>query len=160
MIAMLKNNKKIVIGGAAIVIVAALVVNAIVKKPKEVVDTTPIEEQKTEDVQPAPSKPRVVTKTPVVVDNRTYTDLVTAYKGRTVQFNEQCQVPLFPQVVFKVGTDILLDNRGPKNIQVTLAGTSYSLPGYGFKVVSLDSAGTIVVDCNTQQNVAVINVQK
>lgn len=160
MIAMLKNNKKVVAGIVILVIIAAIVVNAVSKKPEAVVDTTPIEEQKTEDVQAAPMKPRASTKPAVVADTRSYTEVAAAFAGKTIQFNEECRVPIFPQVVFKKGTDVLLDNRSSKSARVNIGGAVYNLPGYGYKVVSLDTVGSMVVDCNTQQNVAILSVQQ
>ncbi len=160
MIAMLKNNKKVVAGIVILVIIAAIVVNAVSKKPEAVVDTTPIEEQKTEDVQAAPVKPRVSTKPTVTVDTRSYTEMIVAYKDRTIQFNSQCQVPPLTQRGFKVGTDVLLDNRGSQPAKIVFGGVSYTLPGYGWKVVSLDAPGDYKIDCNNLQNVTTLTVQR
>lgn len=157
---MLKENKKVVIGVIALVIIAGFSVNALMKKEKVPVDTTPIEEVATETPDAVVKKP-VSKPVPVqVTDNRTYTEVSAAYKGKTVQFNSECRVPLFPQTVFKVGTDVLFDNRGPKSAQVKFAGATFDLPGYGFKVVSLDRTGTFTIDCNAQQNVSTLTVQK
>lgn len=160
MIEMLKDNKKAVIGVVILVIVAGFSVNALVKKDKAPVDTTPIEEVTPEVPAPVVRKPGSKPVPVQVVDNRSYTEVSAAYKGRTIQFDGECRVPVFPQSVFKVGTDVLFDNRGSKAANVTFAGASFNLPGYGFKVVSLDREGLFTVDCNAQQNVATLNVQK
>lgn len=159
MITMLKENKKAVIGAVILVVIAGFSVNALTKKEKVPVDTTPIEEVVPE--VPAPIKKPVVKPTPVqVVETRTYTEVSAAYKNKTVQFNNECGVAIFPQTVFKTGTDVLLDNRGATSATVSFAGATFTLPAYGFKVVSLDKAGSFTVDCNSQKNVATLIVQK
>lgn len=65
-------------------------------------------------------------------------------------------------VMYKNGTSIMIDNRSPKTRTIKLIGT-YSIEGYGFKLVKLSSAvlpATFLMDCNQQQNVAKVLLQK
>lgn len=66
-------------------------------------------------------------------------------------------------VMYKNGTSIMVDNRSAQTRTVKIGGTSYSLEGYGFKIVKLSSVtlpATLLMDCNQQQNVAKILLQR
>ncbi len=156
---MLKKNLKVVLG-IAIVAIAGVAVGTLSKK--DVAPVVPLEEAPKEEVVAAPTK--VVTKkpsssSPVVVDNRSYTELINAYKGKTLQFGATCQVLKSTQV-YKLGTDILLDNRTSSPVVIKIGGASYNLGAYGYKVVDLPNLGEFAIDCGSQQNVATITVQK
>lgn len=159
---MTKKNWKI-IGGVAVLVIIVVVVLLSVKK-KEVVDTgstIPLGQQEVPVETPVvtPSRPRPSTTT-TVVDTRTYTDMILAYKNRTIQFNSECQVPALPTRGFKRGTDILLDNRSSQPVRITLGNGTHQIAGYGYKTVSLDTVGTFRLDCNDRQNVTTIVVQQ
>lgn len=158
----LKNNWKVTVGVILAVIVIAFSVNAIVKKEPTPVDTTPIEEVPVETPVTTPARRRTtpVASVPTVSDTRTYTEMIVAYKDRTIQFNAQCQVPPLTQRGFKVGTDVMLDNRSAETKTIIIGGVTHTLNGYGWKVVSLNSAGNFMVDCNDRQNVTTITVQQ
>jgi hypothetical protein len=161
-IEVVKKNLKVVVG-IALVAIAGFSANALTKK-----DIAPVEENIVPSVieQPevvAPSRPTGTKPAPVaptVTDTRGYAELIVAYKGKTLQFGASCQVVMSTQG-FKVGSQILLDNRNatPVTIKLGTAGT-YTLGGYGYKVVTLATPGNFMVDCNSQQNVATLSVQK
>lgn len=161
MVDTLKNNWKVSVGVILAVIVLGLLVNGMTKKEPAPIDTTPIEEVPVETPVVKPVRRSTPTASvPTVTDTRTYTEMVVAYKDRTIQFNAQCQVPPLTQRGFKVGTDVMLDNRSSETKTITLGGVTHTLNGYGWKVVSLNTAGTFMVDCNDSQNVTTITVQK
>ena len=65
-------------------------------------------------------------------------------------------------VVYKNGTSIMIDNRSSKTRTIKI-GTTYTIPGYGFRIVKLSSGtlpATILMDCDQQQNVAKILLQR
>jgi len=65
-------------------------------------------------------------------------------------------------VTYKNGTSIMIDNRSAQSHTIKL-GTTYVIPGYGFKIVKLSSATlpyAFFVDCDKQQNIATLSVQK
>lgn len=65
-------------------------------------------------------------------------------------------------VMYKNGTSIMIDNRSPQTHTVKV-GVTYTIEGYGFKIIKLSSSvlpTTLVMDCDKQQNVAKILLQK
>lgn len=162
MIAKAKNNTKAIIGTILIVAIAGFGVNALTKKDVQPpVDTTTPIETPTEPVKAPVRRPAVQPTAPSVTpDTRNYADLILAYKDKTVQFNSQCQVPPLPQRGWKMGTDILLDNRSSQPATIKIGTTTHTLGSYGYKVVSLDQPGTYMVDCNDRQNVTTLTVQR
>ena len=84
-----------------------------------------------------------------------YTKAVNLYADRRIQFDNNCVVtPNY--ITFKKGTAIMLDNRAPKDVSVSLDSTKYSLKAYGFKIITLTTTATlphtIMVDCGSGQN--------
>ena len=95
----------------------------------------------------------------------TYTEALVAYANRRVQFSQpqgltSCNAT--PQkVTFKGGTKFMLDNRMGKIATIRFSnGVQYSLPAYGFQIVSLVTPKTYAIDCNSSQNVATVEIQK
>lgn len=67
-------------------------------------------------------------------------------------------------VTYKNGTSIMIDNRSSKAriVRIGTIGT-YTIEGYGFRIIKLTSSAlpaTLLADCDTQQNVAKITIQK
>ena len=92
-----------------------------------------------------------------------YTQAVTLYKDRIIQFDQNCVA--FPnQVAFKQGATIMLDNRSNKQRTISLDSQRYSFAPYGFKIVTLSTTATlphtILIDCGTGQNNGSIILQK
>lgn len=91
----------------------------------------------------------------------TYTQALAKYAGRVIQFDEQCQATP-SNITLKNNTDIMLDNRSLQS-RVLTVGESYTVKGYGYKIVKLSSGvlpRTILVDCQGKQNVATIYLQR
>lgn len=66
-------------------------------------------------------------------------------------------------VMYKNGTSIMIDNRSANTRNIKIGSTSYSIEGYGFKIVKLSSTtlpATLLMDCGTQQNIAKILLQR
>ena len=89
-----------------------------------------------------------------------YADLVLKYEDRTLQFNESCQASKESTVGFKQGTDVLLDNRSDSSAKIVIGSRTFNLKAYGYKVIDLGSVGTYKIDCNENQNVLTLTVQK
>jgi hypothetical protein len=96
-----------------------------------------------------------------------FTQAVKLYASSRIQFTSpqpvnSCQA--FPgKVTYKNGTNVMLDNRTAKTLSLRFDNNTHVLPAYSFKVVKVSSATlphTYTVDCNTNQNVATIEVQK
>ncbi len=105
--------------------------------------------------------PTTATSTPVTVS---YANALIQYANSRFQFDNSCAAT--PNAAtFAKGTKIMLDNRSanPLTIQMGSLG-SFAVKPYGFKIVQLALSGltanAIAVDCNAQQNVAIITVQE
>ncbi len=65
-------------------------------------------------------------------------------------------------VMYKNGTSIMIDNRSSQTRTIKIDGT-YTIEGYGFRIIKLSSGtlpATFLMDCNKQQNIAKILLQK
>lgn len=156
----MSKNTKIALGAIVIVIIGALIFrySRHKKAPEMVPEVTPVTEQVTAPVTTRSSKPKTVPST-VSVDNRGYAELIIAYKDRMVQFGDLCQVRLSDQV-YKVGSEILLDNRNNMPLTIKLGSESYDLGAYGHQIITLGTEGKFMIDCGVNQNVATLTVQK
>jgi len=106
--------------------------------------------------------PKTAIKTPTSVPGAAnYTQLITEYEGKRLQFDDQCKMtPVSPS--FKNGTKIMLDNRSKSPRTITLNDQKYSLMGYGYQLVILSSKTlpqTINIDCDSQVNTGQILLQ-
>jgi hypothetical protein len=92
-----------------------------------------------------------------------YKQALITYKDKRIQLGTGDLCTATPSTVtYKNGTTIMVDNRAPVARTVKIGGT-YSIKAYGFKLIKLSSAtlpATWLVDCNNQQNVATILLQK
>lgn len=93
-----------------------------------------------------------------------YQDALSSYATSRIQFDTACQAT--PNAAtWKVGTNIMLDNRAPEARIIHLGSLGdFSVKGYGFKIVTLSLTGlatnAIAVDCGANQSVAIITVQQ
>lgn len=94
-----------------------------------------------------------------------YTKAMETYKGSLrIQLSggdSFCQATP-NNVMYKNGTSIMIDNRSAKTRTVKLLGT-HTIAGYGFTILKLSSGtlpATLLMDCDTQQNVAKVLLQK
>jgi len=111
-------------------------------------------------VSPTP-KP-VVSRTSIPVPGAAnYTQLVSEYDGRRLQFNDKCQMTP-PTPTFKNGTKIMLDNRSKDSRVVTINDKKYSMIGYGYQLVTLTSTTlpqTLNINCDSMVNAGRILLQ-
>ncbi len=158
---LIKNNKnlKIALGLIILVVIAGFLVSGLSKKKAAPTEANPVEEQPQEVVK-TPGKKPLPSGTTSPVDTRTYTQLLEAYKDRLVQFNSDCHVSKIARQVFKVGSEILLDNRSSEPATISVGATNYTLSAYGYRVISLSKVGTFTLDCNAGRNVATLTVQE
>lgn len=153
----MSKNTKIALGAIVLVIIVALIVRASLHKKDSPIVSTPepvIEQTKV----PTSKGTKTKVENPTPVDTRGYTELVGAYKNKMLQFGNSCQVHTSNQV-YKVGSEILLDNRNDVALDIKIGPTSYYLGAYGYRVVTLSSEGRFMVDCNSHTNVATLTVQ-
>lgn len=156
----MSKSMKIAIGAVILVVAIALVIKGNMNK-KEAPAPLPVPEETQEQVvAPSPTKPTSSKPSkPAEVDSRSYTQLIGVYKDRLVQFGSSCQV-LKSNQVFKLGSEVLLDNRNSVPVSIKMGDNTYNLSAYGYQVVGLNTEGKFMVDCNAHQNVATISVQK
>lgn len=95
-------------------------------------------------------------------DVKQYTQLVTEYNGRRIQFDMLCQtVP--STVTYKTGTDVMFDNRSGDQRYISIDGKVYNFPGYGYKILNLKSSTlpySLYLNCGSAINVGQILLQK
>lgn len=142
--------------GAVVVVLLIMFVSRGRAKFDEVTITTPTVDIPTEDVS-AGSVNAPVKKVPSI----SYADALIKYKEARIQIDEDCQA--FPNnVTYKNGTSIMIDNRAGVARKVKVGGV-YDIKAYSFKIIKLESKTlpeTLLVDCDTFQNVATILVQE
>jgi len=94
--------------------------------------------------------------------SQAYTAAVKAYAGARIQFDMYCQA-IPTSLVFKNPATVMLDNRSGDARIIKVGGTSYSLAGYGWKVITVSSStlpAQIPIDCGSARNVSYISLQK
>lgn len=162
-----KIASKKLLGGILVVVVLGWFVVSIF--------STPVEEGEIPETQgatssiPAVKAPSTTTKAPVTVGDKpvsiSYQNALDLYKeGKRLQITGSdtfCQVTP-NNVMYKNGTSIMIDNRSPLSHTIKV-GTTYTIEGYGFRIIKLSSTSlpaTLVMDCDKQQNIAKILLQK
>ncbi|MEK7585778.1 MAG: hypothetical protein AAB477_00890 [Patescibacteria group bacterium] len=92
-----------------------------------------------------------------------YTKALQVYKDKRIQLGVGSGCPAHPRAMtFKNNTTIMIDNRAPIARTFKL-GTTYSIKAYGFRLINLSSdklPATWLLDCDKQQNVATVTLQK
>ena len=163
------TNKKIL--GIIVIFVLGWFVFSVFNEPVAT-DTeiiTPATETATSSKPIAKATTTAVKKTSVPVASQpvslSYQNALELYKdNKRIQLSgaDFCQASP-NNVMYKNGTSVMIDNRSAQIRTIKIGGTSYSIEGYGFKIVKLSSAtlpATLLMDCNQQQNVAKILLQK
>lgn len=150
------KNIRILIGGVLVVIIAFLAIRY-GSKPKEVEETKM--EIPTEEIAAPVYKPTKATNNEVATPNLPYGEAVVKYKNSRIQFDQSCQAIPANQS-FKVGTDVMFDNRSSKPATISLGGKAYLVEAYGYQVVDLSTEGTFTANCNGQKNVLTLSVQR
>ncbi len=92
-----------------------------------------------------------------------YQNALTKYADSRIQLAKGTTCAASPSnVTYKNGTTIMIDNRSPQARMLKI-GAEYPIKAWGFKLIKLSSAklpATWLVDCDGQQNVATILLQK
>ena len=152
----IKTKSILIVVAVIVIIVASLFFYKKASMPAidPVVDDIQIES--TEDVATSTAKK---ISTPTI----SYKDALVLYKDKRIQLGLGDVCSATPNnVTYKNGTSIMIDNRAPISRTIKL-GTTYSIKPYGFKIIKLTSSKlpvTWLMDCNKQQNVATVLVQK
>lgn len=106
----------------------------------------------------AVAKPKATaTATPTA----SYSQLVLQFGSNRIQFDNNCRVQP-SNVVFKNGTQIMLDNRSSQTQSFTIGGTAYTLPGYGYQIITLSQPSVpknLTINCGSSVNVGTIQLQ-
>mgnify|MGYP001594993635 CR=1 FL=1 len=90
-----------------------------------------------------------------------YADALVKYRDARIQFDEECLA--YPNnVTYKNGTSIMIDNRAGV-VRTMKVGLPYTVKAYDFKIIKLFSTKlpeTLLIDCDSFENVATILVQE
>ncbi|MEI6400322.1 MAG: hypothetical protein WCO58_02255 [bacterium] len=154
----MSNNKKILstIALIVIIILLAFFVWKQTKQTETSIDTN-ISIESTEDVDVATTTTSVK---PVTIS---YQKALEIYKDKRIQLGATTVCTATPNnVTYKNGTSIMIDNRSTIARTIKI-GSTYTVKPYGFKIIKLTSKTLPVkwyMDCNKQQNVATILLQK
>lgn len=155
----MSKTTKVALGIVAVVIVAGLVLNKTMTKKAPSTEIPPVPQEEVVATPKSQGKNTSVTPPVTPIETRSYAELILAYRNKTLQFGASCQMPI-SNYVYKMGTEVLLDNRTNTPIAIKLAGASYDLGAYGYKVAALSTEGTFMVSCGENKNVATVAVQK
>lgn len=158
-----KKNLKmliwVIVALAVVVVAIALYFTLANKQPVEQVttDNSAIKEKEPESVQDVGTK-----DTGAGAASISYADALVKYADRRIQLDTSCQA--HPNTVtYKDNTGIMIDNRSP-NTRTVKINTTFTIKPWGFKIIVLPDVTskpkTILVDCDSSQNVATILVQE
>ncbi len=91
----------------------------------------------------------------------TYTQLVSDYADRRIQFDMRCQA-IPASTTYKNNTKIMFDNRSGDARVITIGGVKYDFTGYGYKILNISGKSlpaSISFDCGAAVNVGNILIQ-
>jgi hypothetical protein len=111
---------------------------------------------------PIPGATYAPVKAGTANQTQTYTQLVSQYKDRRIQFDARCQA-IPSNVTYKNGTSVMFDNRSGDARIITIGGVKYNFAGYGYKVITLSNPSlpkTLLLSCGAAVNVGQILLQK
>lgn len=107
------------------------------------------------DVDSNKDNPPVKPSAPSSNTALTYTQAINVYANRRIQFDVNCAV-IPNNLVFKKGTQVMLDNRSNQKRAVFFDGNQYNLEPYGFKIITLSTSlplpHTVRIDCGSGKN--------
>lgn len=147
------NTKNLIIAAIAIIVVIALAIA--------------IPHLKRSGTAPAPAADSVTatdTTTAQSADGSAvaslaaWNSLFDKYTGRLVVFGADCGTTPHTQVQQK-GNTILLMNNGNVPHTITVGGASYTVGAYHYKTFMLNTAGSVLINCDAHNSVATIAVQ-
>lgn len=91
-----------------------------------------------------------------------YAAALKKYGANRIQFDTKCATEQ-NKLTFKAGTDVMFDNRAGVSRTITFGGTKYAIARYDYRVLRMTARSypaTVLVDCDKQQNVATITIQR
>ncbi len=92
---------------------------------------------------------------------KSYSDALTTYANRRMQFDQYCQASP-SRVSIARGQSIMLDNRSGDTRTFAVGGVYFTLEGYNWKIFTPSVSAvpaTVYVDCGSARNVGTILVQ-
>ncbi len=160
------NKKNILIAIGFIVVIIICVIAFSKHKPRPVAPVAPVTTDETVLDGNTPEtnvKPVKKATAGVSAVSISYEQALVTYKDSRIQLGSTDACAATPRTsTFKNGTTIMVDNRGPV-VRTVKVGSTYTINAYDFKLITLSSTNlpeTVYVDCNNQQNVATILIQK
>ena len=92
-----------------------------------------------------------------------YDQAIVKYADSRIQFDQSCKATP-SQATYKNGTLVMLDNRSNMSRDIHLGSLGdVTIKAWGFKIVNLTSSllpNDMAIDCGSQQNVAIVSIQK
>lgn len=86
-----------------------------------------------------------------------YEAVLRAFAGKTLQVNERCQLTPKTMTIEK-GEQFLVDNKSDTHRRIHFGNRMYTIKPYDFAIAIIPKSGTIYVQCNNEEKVAVIDV--
>lgn len=150
---MKRSHKKTLLTSSIVFIVLAVVISIGANKWSKSDTETPLSPVTLEEQSFAKSivKPKAGVQNP----KKDYAKIIERYEDKIIQFDEECRA--FPsKAVFRAGTDIMLDNRGSSDREVSIGSHHTIIPAYDFMIYTLSSEGEMYVSCGPLKNTALI----
>ncbi len=100
-------------------------------------------------------------KSGVATNTQTYTQAVAQYVGRRIQFDAHCQAQP-TSLALQAGLSVMIDNRSGDARTFAVGGVYFTLPGYGWKIVTPAAPklpANVYLDCGSARNVGIIVLQ-
>lgn len=102
------------------------------------------------------------TPAPVVGMPKSYGDALALYQDKRFQFDMYCQAN--PRsIAISAGSSVMIDNRSGDTRTFAVGGVYFTLPGYGWKIVTPTAKtlpANVYIDCGSSRNVGTIVLQK
>ncbi len=154
------KNSKIIIG--AVVAVVIIIVLVMVSDESSAPTASPEASASVSATPVASATPTPRSGATTAPKTLTYQEALNKYSGTRIQFDARCQA-IPNQLVVKTGTAVMLDNRSGDARSFSVGTVKYTLPGYGFRIITASSTTfpkTLVIDCGSAQNVGQILIQR
>jgi hypothetical protein len=155
----MEKNKNLWIG-ILVVLVVLVLGYFLMRSPARDMEQTKNAEESTVSIEDT-TNGSVNAKTSTNAVSISYDKALLKYKDARIQFDRYCgAIP--DKMTFKVGSEIMLDNRAGVS-RIIKIGTPYTIKPWGFKIVKLTGTKlptTYMIDCDGQQNVSTVTVQK
>lgn len=101
------------------------------------------------------------TPAPIVGMPKSYGDALVLYQDKRFQFDMYCQAN--PRsIAISIGSSVMIDNRSGDTRTFAVGGVYFTLPGYGWKIVTPTAStlpANVYIDCGSSRNVGTIVLQ-